>query len=96
MRGGHFDYIQCRILDVAEEVRDLIDTNDSERKDEWGQFEGRGYSPETIAKFREAEATLRRAYAMVQRIDWLVSCDDGEDSFHRRWADDLAALERKA
>lgn len=96
MSGGHFDYIQYRILHVAEEVRDLIDTNDSEERDEWSQLKGRGYNPETIAKFREAEATLRRAYVMAQRIDGLVSCDDGEDSFHRRWDDDLAALEQKA
>ena len=26
MSGGHFDYIQYRILHVAEEVRDLIES----------------------------------------------------------------------
>ena len=27
--------------------------------------------------------------AMVQRIDWLVSGDDGEDSFRERWGKDV-------
>jgi len=40
---------------------------------------------ETIEKFREAAHTLRQAAEMAQRVDWLVSGDDGEDSFMRRW-----------
>jgi len=37
-------------------------------------------------------AILRQAHVYAQRIDWLVSGDDGEDSFHRRLKHDLEKL----
>ena len=86
MSGGYFDYQQYRIEDIATAIDELIGTNDDNRPDEYGTPRGLGYSPETIARFREAAHTLRRARDMAQRIDWLVSGDDGEDSFHKRWA----------
>ena len=44
-----------------------------------------GFSIETIEKFREAAQTLRRAEAMANRVDWLISGDDDQEDFHRRW-----------
>jgi hypothetical protein len=32
---------------------------------------------------------LNQALIYAQRIDWLVSGDDGEDTFHARLAEDL-------
>jgi hypothetical protein len=26
---------------------------------------------------------------MAQRVDWLISGDDGEESFHQRWKEEL-------
>lgn len=92
MSGGHFNYQQYKITEMAEEIDELIENNDSTEKDEFGYDIGCHYTPETVAKFKEAAATLRRAAAMVQRVDWLVSGDDGEDSFHRRWDEELAKL----
>jgi hypothetical protein len=43
------------------------------------------YAPETLAKFRECETTLRKAGIMLQRVDYLACGDDGEDTFHKRW-----------
>lgn len=88
MSGGHFDYKQHHIRDIAEMVDELIASNDDTSLNEWGAQVGRCYSPETIAKFREASATLHRAAKMAQRIDWLVSGDDGEESFHRAWKEE--------
>ena len=53
----------------------------------------RDFKPETLARFREAVGQLRRAAIFAQRIDWLLSGDDGEDSFLRRIDKELAALE---
>jgi hypothetical protein len=85
MSGGHFEYGQYRIREIAEDIERLIATNDDKTPDEWGSPKGDGYHPEIIEKFKEAAHTLERAADMAQRVDWLVSGDDGEDSFMRRW-----------
>ena len=94
MSGGHFEYQQYRIEDIAKSIEELIKSNDDESLNEWGYRRGGGYSAETIEKFKTAVDTLRKAAIMAQRVDWLVSGDDGEDSFHRRWAEELEKLEK--
>ena len=89
MSGGHFDYLQYRIHDIAEQIKELIASNEDKTPHEWGGFVGRHYSPETIQRFKEAEHTLRQAAEMAQRVDWLVSSDDSEESFHSRWAEEV-------
>ena len=92
MSGGHFEYKQWEIGNIADEVEQLILTNDSEEKDEWGDRKGYHYTPETIEEFKKGLVLLRQAYVYAQRIDWLVSGDDGEDSFHRRLKFELEKL----
>ena len=84
MSGGHFQYKQWEIGNIADEVAQLILDNDSQEVNEWGDRKGYGYSPETIEEFKRGLLILRQAHVYAQRIDWLVSGDDGEDSFHRR------------
>ena len=85
MSGGHFQYQQYLIEDIAVEIDKMIESNDDETLDQYGERRGNGYPPEVIEKFKEAAHTLRQAAEMAQRVDWLVSGDDGEDSFMRRW-----------
>jgi hypothetical protein len=84
MSGGHFNYKQHTLLDMADDIGSQILTNDSTEKNEWGNNIGSHYSPETIAEFEKAVKALKLAYVYAQRIDWLLSGDDGEDSFHIR------------
>lgn len=84
MSGGHFDYKQYEIGRIADDIEELIHTNDSEELDQWGCPMGSHYSPETINEFKMAVHFLRLAQIYTHRIDWLVSADDGEDSFHSR------------
>ena len=92
MSGGHFQYKQWEISNIADEVEQLILTNDSEEKNEWGDRKGYHYTPETIEEFKKGLVLLRQAYVYAQRIDWLVSGDDGQDSFHRRLKFELEKL----
>ena len=85
MSGGHFNYGQYRIEDIARDIDELIDSNDDESLNEYGQTRGHGYSPEIIEKFKEAAFNLRRSAQMAQRVDWLVSGDDGPEGFLKRW-----------
>lgn len=85
MSGGHFDYAQDKITAIVSEVEELIANN-------WREF-----TPATIAEFRSGAFLLRAAAIYAQRIDWLVSGDDSEETFHQRLAkelwDEIEALE---
>lgn len=52
------------------------------------------YSKETIKEFKKGLDILRKAYVYAQRIDWLLSGDDGEESFHRRLKEELNELKK--
>lgn len=92
MSGGHFDYDQYKISQIAESIESLIYKNDSQEKNEWGDSVGYGFSEETIAEFKKAVSVLKEAAVYAQRIDWLVSGDDGEETFHKRLKSDLEKL----
>lgn len=95
MSGGHFDYAQYKIGQIADMVEQLIIDNDSQELDEYGCNKGHGYAEEVISEFRVGLEHLRRAEIYTQRIDWLVSGDDGEDSFIKRLTHDLVNINRE-
>jgi hypothetical protein len=88
MSGGHFDYKQYQIEDIADEIEELIE--DNLFKDEYGYC--RNYSEKTLDRFVEAVKALRIAEVYATRVDWLVSGDDGEDTFHQRLRADLSEI----
>jgi len=109
MSGGHWDYLQYRFTDVAEDVKKLIEKNgkekterelaeDSWRDPEWyekypeDKFHYK-YSDEIIEKFKEGLKHIELAHIYMQRLDWLLSGDDGEESFISRLEEDLKKLE---
>lgn len=106
MSGGHFDYLQHHIGDIAEEVKDVIVKNkvevpncDHESWDydkdgnlyDWAKYYY-CFEEKTISRFKEAYRKLKEAEIYAQRIDWLLSGDDGEDTFHERLERDLEEL----
>ena len=93
MSGGHFHYQQ--IVIVAEMVIDLIKNNEDASLNEYGETNGAFYSTETLEKFEQAVWHLRRAAAMTQLVDFLVCGDDGEDTFHELWDEDLAKVDKE-
>ena len=50
------------------------------------------YPDEVIEKMKEGIEVLKRAQIYAHRIDWLLSGDDGEESFITRLAEDLKDL----
>ena len=93
MSGGHFNYDQYKFGYIADEVEQLIRDNGSEEKDEWGYNRHSTFDEKTIDKFIEGLLIMRMAQVYAQRIDWLVSGDDGEDSFHNRLKKDIQDLQ---
>ena len=92
MSGGHFNYDQYKISQIADQIDDLIFHNGSQERDSYGELRHQEYPPDIVEAFKAAANKLREAYAFAQRIDWLVSGDDGEGSFRRRLAMDLKEL----
>ena len=100
MRGGHFDYYQYHIREIAESIQEELDQqgqiipkssliygySDQE------QIFYEKYSPKVQERFIEAVKALKTAYVYAQRIDWFLSGDDGEESFLKRLEDELKEL----
>jgi hypothetical protein len=104
MSGGFFDYQQHKIFEIAESVQSVIDKNyvlltDIELAENFITKESieycpdcayhYAYPPEVIEKFKEGVELLRKAYVYAHRIDWLLSGDDGEESFLKRLNEEL-------
>lgn len=92
MSGGHFDYQQHRIGDIADEIDSLIASNDDDSDNGFGGTVGNHYPNEVIERFKTASRTLRLAQEMAHRVDWLVSSDDSEESFLQRWDTEIAKI----
>lgn len=121
MSGGHFEYSQYHIQDIADRIEEYLtgrelDENDIEEYIHdvfyfWDDDEKKKaadyvrkhhhtlpnqyeFSDATIAEFRKGLEYLRKAYVYAQRIDWLLSFDDGEESFHERLKEELTELKK--
>jgi hypothetical protein len=96
MSGGAFDYSQFHIGNIADSIESVILENGAEKpmEERWGEDDTHyhAYSEETIKEFKEAIKLLKWAWVYTQRIDWLLSGDDGEEIFHKRLKEDLSKL----
>lgn len=82
MSGGHFDYIQYKIIELPEEIQKIIDRNSDV---DWYRF-----SDETIERMKEAIFLSNILYHYIHEIDWMVSGDTGEETFHSRLNKELS------
>ena len=101
MSGGYFDYGQYHINDIADNIEEVLDKQGKEMpKDElycseeyYEKYPEEQfytiYPKEVQERMREAVRQLRIAAIYAQRVDWLLSGDDGEDSFLKRLESDL-------
>ena len=92
MSGGFFNHSQYNLDQISADIEDEIYYNDSEEVNEYNDKRGNGFSEDTIQEFKLAVWYLKQAFVYTQRIDWLLSGDDGEETFHSRLASDLKKL----
>ena len=109
MSGGALDYNQYKIGYIAEQIEEVIIKNgvkktpeeikdEGWRDDSWyekypeDKFHYK-YPDEVIEKMKEAVKALHIAQEYAQRVDWLLSGDDGEESFLRRLDENLKKIE---
>ena len=108
MSGGRFEYKQYDMNYIADQIEHEVLTNGKKKTDDELKEEGwrdpdwykkypedlyhYEYPKEVIEKFKEAVIVLRKAAVYAQRVDWLLSGDDGEETFLERLKKDLDKL----
>lgn len=106
MSGGHFDYVQNRIGDIADEIESILE-NQGKAKDKKELYASLDYYrdypeeklyytyPEKVQeKMREAIKSLKIAQIYAQRVDLMLSGDDSEETFLERLEEDLKELNK--
>jgi hypothetical protein len=110
MSGGRFDYIQNRLPDVAEHIENVIErngkikTNDEIKLESWHSLDWYEkypedlhhykYPDEVIEEFKKGVEIIKKAFIYIQRIDWLLSDDDGEETFLERLNKELKKIQK--
>lgn len=87
MSGGHFEYKQYYIDDIADNIELNIENQYYDEEEH--------YTEETIQIMKDAVKALRKAAIYAQRIDWFLSGDDGEETLKKRLEEDLKSLEKE-
>jgi len=109
MSGGAFDYENYKIAGIADDIEAIIEKNGraytrEERKYNMGEAWYKEYPeeafhpeypPEVIEKLKEAVTALRIAGVYAQRVDYLLSGDDGEENFLKRLEKELNQFKNK-
>ena len=88
MSGGAFDYRESALKDIAIEIEEIIENNDSTEKDDFGEDIGEHFSEEVISELEKGVQILKEAYIYMHRIDYLLEGDDDEGSFLDRLIED--------
>jgi hypothetical protein len=110
MSGGAFNYDQYKIGYMVDQIEETVIKNGVEKTPEELKQEGwrdpdwykkypedlfhYTYPDEVIEKMKEGIEALKRAQIYAHRIDWLLSGDDGEESFLRRLEEELNELNK--
>ena len=110
MSGGAFNYDQYKIGYMVDQIEEIVVKNGVEKTPEDLKEEGwrdpdwykkypedlfhYKYPDEVIEKMKEGIEVLKSAQIYAHRIDWLLSGDDGEESFLRRLEEELNEIKK--
>lgn len=90
MSGGYFEYQQYHIQDIIEKLEET--KVKIENDEEYHQYDRK---EELLQEISNGLNYLNLAQIYTQRLDWLFSGDDGEDSFFERLEEELDKFERE-
>jgi hypothetical protein len=79
MSGGTFKFLQYSIDEALGTIRRIVKDNKYENN----------FSKPVIDKIKEGISIIHKAYVYLDRIDYLIAGDDGEENFLRRLKEDL-------
>lgn len=105
MSGGYFSYQQYTMECIADEIEEILNNQGKPKVDSY--YDGEYYKkypeekyhptyPEKIQEeMKKTVNLLRIAAVYVQRLDWYLSGDDGEESFYERLEEELKGVEKR-
>ncbi len=109
MSGGFFDNKQWHIGNIADNIeQEVITSGKPIPRQRWQYWEidrfrehpeeavNYAYPEPVLRRMEEAVYALRAAAIYAQRVDYLLSGDDGEESFEERLQEELAELNKKS
>lgn len=109
MSGGRFSYKQWHIDNIADQIeQEIILSGKPIPKQKWSYYERQefeethehpmnyAYPDSVLRRMEEAVYALRAAAIYAQRVDYLLSGDDGEESFEERLSKKLSELNSKS
>lgn len=73
MSAGYFNRIQLEMKEAAIQIEQMFNKQTS------------GFSSKTLSRMRKTVNVLRKATQMVDRVDYLLSADDDEETFNEKW-----------
>lgn len=112
MSGGYWEYKQYELTDVIEDLKIIIEKSGKPktkeeikaevwREPDWYEIYPEDnfhykYPDEVIEEFKNAVDIISRAQVYMHRIDWLLSGDDGDESFIKRLNAEIKKHDRAA
>jgi len=81
MSGGYFDYNQYRLQEMIDELE--------KREERIRQLDEDAYDFLTEDMIEDAKVIAKLAQIFIHRVDWLLSGDDGPETFKERIKEDL-------
>lgn len=79
MSGGYFDYNQYRLIDIINKLDERENSIEPDEK----------FDEVTEDLIQDAKVIAQLAQIFLQRVDWLLSWDDGPETFKERIKEDL-------
>jgi hypothetical protein len=94
MSGGTFDYRQYMFEDIADQIKQYVVQNGTKREERssWEDEYRHKYPDDIIQEFEKAVELLKLTKIYVNRIDYLLAGDDGEESFRTRLKEELSKI----
>ena len=77
MSGGHFDYKDMYLNEIAESLDELVKNNNI--PDDYNYCNN--FSKETLKEFQDVSKLLKELRKRISNIDLLVEGDNGEETF---------------
>lgn len=93
MSGGHFDYKQYELTYIADEIKDVIyRCENDEPVDGEFNYNKTSFPKWFVAEMKDVHDQLLILNRRVQRLDWVLSGDDGVDRYFPRLKEDVESI----